>query len=56
MKKTPASLKKENVDAVMNLFFTTNENTAPAISKKTGLSESVVNIIIDNHLNIKYGK
>jgi hypothetical protein len=43
--------KKETV--VINLFLKINENTVPNIAKESGLLESTVHKIINNHLKTK---
>lgn len=50
MKRLYKSEKPENIEKVIDLFLNTNENTYPAISKKTGLKESTVSKIIDNYV------
>lgn len=37
-------------EKILDLFLNTKENTAPAISRKTGFSLNLVNKIIDNYL------
>ena len=56
MKKIPESKQPENIQKVMNMFLNCHENTYPAISKKTGLTEGVVKKIIDHYFDDKMKK
>lgn len=44
---------------ILTLFRTTQDNTTPTISKKTNVTESAVNLVINKHLEqvrVKYHK